>query len=213
EFNEPFTIRTLTDSGDPIRITDGVAPLPATAIRLIPGSSWGMFTIACTIPIALFVGLYMYKIRPGKVLEASLIGGTLTIVATVKGQIFPFLFITIMCGAISGFHALVSSGTTPKMMEKETQARTIGYGAMLIEGLVGVVAMIAAASLPVRDYYAMNTELSAMPQWHDKILNVAGPHGIEDIGTYEERTRESLRGRTGGAVTLAVGMAHIFDRA
>jgi carbon starvation protein len=96
---------------------------------------------------------------------------------------------------------------------KESQARTIGYGAMLIEGLVGVVAMIAAATLPVRDYYAMNTELSAMPQWHDKILNVAGPHGIEDIGMYEQQTRESLRGRTGGAVTLAVGMAHIFDGA
>ena len=132
---------------------------------------------------------------------------------TVKGQIFPFLFITIMCGAISGFHALVSSGTTPKMIKKETDARTIGYGAMLIEGLVGVVAMIAAASLPVQDYYAMNTELAAMPKFHDKILAVAGPHGIEDIGMYEDLTRESLRGRTGGAVTLAVGMAHIFDGA
>ena len=274
-------------------------PIPPGTVRPIPGSSWGTFTIACTIPIALFVGLYMYKLRPGRVVEASLIGGVLTIGATVlgaavpgtelghalnlsaggvtwamaiygfiaavlpvwvllaprdylssilkigtigllvigtilanphleapkfnttffaggptvKGQIFPFLFITIMCGAISGFHALVASGTTPKMMEKETQARTIGYGAMLIEGLVGVVAMIAAASLPVRNYYAMNTELAAMPKFHDKILAVAGPHGVEDIGVYEDLTRESLRGRTGGAVTLAVGMAHIFDSA
>jgi carbon starvation protein len=84
---------------------------------------------------------------------------------------------------------------------------------MLIEGLVGVVAMIAAAALPVRDYYAMNTELGAMPKFQDKILAVAGPHGVEDIGKYEDLTRESLRGRTGGAVTLAVGMAHIFDKA
>jgi carbon starvation protein len=131
----------------------------------------------------------------------------------LKGQIFPFLFITIMCGAISGFHALVSSGTTPKMIMKESHARPIGYGAMLIEGLVGVVAMTAAATLPVRDYYAMNTELAAMPAYHDRILAVAGPDAVEDIGTYEERTRETLRGRTGGAVTLAVGMAHIFDGA
>ena len=77
----------------------------------------------------------------------------------MAGKIFPFLFITIMCGAISGFHALVASGTTPKMIKKEGHARTIGYGAMLIEGLVGVVAMIAAATLPLGDYYAMNTDL------------------------------------------------------
>ena len=295
-FTEAFWIQT-TDAYQ-VR-EDRTVVLPAGTFRLVPGSSWGAFTIACTIPIALFVGLYMYKIRPGKVVEASIIGGVLMIGATilggfvaesrfahlfnlsaggvtwamaiygfvasvlpvwillcprdylssflkigtiallvigtilanphfqapafnttffsggptVKGQIFPFLFITIMCGAISGFHALVSSGTTPKMIKKETDARTIGYGAMLIEGLVGVVAMIAASTLPVRDYYAMNTELAAMPRFHDRILAVAGPHGIEDIGMYEDLTKESLRGRTGGAVTLAVGMAHIFDGA
>ncbi len=93
---------------------------------------------------------------------------------TVGGPIFPFLFITIMCGAISGFHALVSSGTTPKMVRKESDARRIGYGAMLMEGLVAVVAMIAAASLPTNDYYAMNTELAKVPQWHDRILMVGG---------------------------------------
>src|SRR5213079_3381068 len=139
---------------------------------------------------------------------------------TVGGKIFPFLFITIMCGAISGFHALVSSGTTPKMIKKETHARTIGYGAMLIEGLVGCVAMIAAATLPTNDYYAMNTDLAMVPKWHDKILLVGGAHGPQDMDAardnlpvYEQRTQESLRGRTGGAVTLAVGMAHIFDQA
>ena len=131
----------------------------------------------------------------------------------LPGSIFPFLFITIMCGAISGFHALVSSGTTPKMVSKESDARTIGYGAMLIEGLVGVVAMIAAASLPVRDYYAMNTDLAKVPAYNDRILAVAGAGGVEHVGDYERLTQESLRGRTGGAVTLAVGMAHIFDEA
>src|SRR5207302_1479635 len=141
----------------------------------------------------------------------------------VSGNIFPFLFITIMCGAISGFHALVSSGTTPKMVRKESDARTIGYGAMLMEGLVGVVALIAAATLPVQDYYGMNTALADVPKFQaqiaqvDRMTQVGG--GIEhlalreDLSTYEQRTQETLRGRTGGAVTLAVGMAHIFDKA
>jgi carbon starvation protein len=130
----------------------------------------------------------------------------------LPARIFPFLFICIMCGAISGFHALVSSGTTPKMIQKESDARTIGYGAMLVEALVGVVAMVAAATLPVGDYYAMNVDLAQVPAYHDRILSIPGG-GIEHIGQYEELTQESLRGRTGGAVTLAVGMAHIFDEA
>src|SRR5207245_3657042 len=88
---------------------------------------------------------------------------------TVAGKIFPFLFITIMCGAISGFHALVSSGTTPKMVRKESDARAIGYGAMLMEGLVGVVALIAAATLPVQDYYGINTALADMPKFQGQI--------------------------------------------
>src|SRR5437868_5320392 len=199
------------------------------SVRLVPGSSWGTFTIACTIPIALFVGLYMYKIRKGHVVEASLIGAVGVLAATVAGNwvpgsplepyfslskggtvfslcaygfiasvlpvwlllcprdylssflkigtiallvigvlvanptlpcpkvnpvfqeggptfqggIFPFVFICIMCGAISGFHALVSSGTTPKMINKESDVRMIGYGSMLMEGLVGVVALFA----------------------------------------------------------------------
>lgn len=310
-FNDTFPLKTKapTAFGPSGEAGRAQMVLPADAQRLVPGSPWGTFTIAATIPIALFVGLYMYKIRPGRVVEASLIGGALTIGATVagawvaehqigqwfnltnhqvtvamaiygfvaavlpvwvllaprdylssflkigtiallvigtiaanprleapavnhvflgggptvSGKIFPFLFITVMCGAISGFHALVSSGTTPKMIGKETQARAVGYGGMLIEGLVAVVAMIAAASLPTGDYYAMNTELSKVPQFHDKILQVGGGGGIDHINVppdkqdnipeYEELTKESLRGRTGGAVTLAVGMAHIFDQA
>ncbi len=288
-------------AGDPFEPdAKNTLAIPPDAFRSTPGSPWGTFTIAATIPIALFVGLYMYKLRPGKVIEASIIGAVLTLAATyygsqvadssighffnlsavqvtwaiaiygfvaavlpvwvlltprdylssflkigtigllvigtlvanpkleapainhvflnggptVGGKIFPFLFITIMCGAISGFHALVSSGTTSKMMTREKHARVIGYGAMLIEGLVGVVAMIAAAALPTQDYYAMNTELAKVPQFHERILQVGGGGGVEHIGQYEQLTKEpSLRGRTGGAVTLAVGMAHIFDGA
>src|SRR4029453_4220368 len=95
------------------------------------------------------------------------------------------------------------------MIKKETDARTIGYGAMLIEGLVGVTAMIAAATLPVGDYYAMNTDLAKVPAFHDRFTRIGAD--IDHLNVYEERTQESLRGRTGGAVTLAVGMAHIFD--
>ncbi len=313
QFNEDFVLKTNTEmqfgaswpampstdsSGNawlkPISTT--AAQLPDAAVRLVPGSPWGTFTIAATIPIALFVGLYMYKLRKGRVIEASIIGGVLTLAATffggwisqhsigayfnmsqngvliamaiygfvaavlpvwvllvprdylssflkigtisllvggviianpklqapafnhvfseggpaVPGKIFPFLFITIMCGAISGFHALVSSGTTPKMVRRESDARMIGYGAMLMEGLVAVVAMIAAATLPVGDYYAMNTDLAVMPKYHDRILMIPGGE-IEHMGDYERLTQESLRGRTGGGVTLAVGMASVFN--
>ncbi len=294
--NESFTLSLTNAKVNAITPdANGSFVLPAGVTRLVPGSSWGTFTIAATIPIALFVGFYMYRIRKGHVIEASLVGAALTLVATfaggyvansqfahwfnltdtqvtwamaaygfiasvlpvwvllcprdylssflkigtiailiigvfianpkleapafnpvfqnggpvVRGHIFPFLFITIMCGAISGFHALVSSGTTPKMIKKEGDARVIGYGAMLIEGTVGVVAMIAAATLPVGDYYAMNTDLGAVPAYHDKFVEIGAD--VDHLNVYEERTQESLRGRTGGAVTLAVGMAHIFD--
>ena len=80
-----------------------------------------------------------------------------------KGPIFPYVFICIMCGAISGFHALVSSGTTPKMVDRESDVRMIGYGAMLMEGLVGIVALIAAASLPNSMYYDINIDLASDP--------------------------------------------------
>jgi carbon starvation protein len=296
----------LLRSSSPLEVVGGAVtlatpnpdnPKECQAVRVRSGSAWGTFTIACTIPIALFVGLYTYRIRKGKILEASLIGGALTLAATfvggwvahqswsdffnlsegqvvgwmaaygfiaavlpvwillvprdylssflkigtiillvvgtlianpkleapafnhifvnggpiVPGSIFPFLFITIMCGAISGFHSLVSSGTTPKMIRKESDARMIGYGAMLIEGLVAVVAMVAAATLPSADYYAMNTDLNAVPKFQNQITLVGG--SVDHLQVYEANVQESLRGRTGGAVTLAVGMAHIFDSA
>jgi carbon starvation protein len=297
--------------------------VPEKAVQIIPGSSWGTFTIACTIPIALLVGLWMYRIRKGRVVEASIIGGLLTLLAVVAGHwiqgsqlekffslsrdqtilalctygfiaavlpvwlllgprdylssflkigtvgllvvsvivanpplvapsinevfinggptfpgsIFPFVFICIMCGAISGFHALVSSGTTPKMIEKESQVRQIGYGAMLIEGLVGSVALIAAASLPSDLYYDINVAIDNAPKFTSALNEVQKKYGVSrqtippeakdpahgvnvdsvqhlDLGKVEEMVGgESLRGRTGGAVTLAVGMALIFQQA
>jgi carbon starvation protein len=279
--------------------------LPAGAMQLVKGSSWGTFTIACTIPIALFVGLYMYKIRKGRVVEASLIGAFGVLLATVAGNwipdsplegffaltkeqtvlalcvygfiasvlpvwmllcprdylssflkigtiallvlgtivanptlqcppvnevfakggptfpwggMFPFVFICIMCGAISGFHSLVSSGTTPKMVDKETQVRPIGYGAMLIEGLVGVVALIAAASLPSELYYDINVAQDRVPRWQkdlDQLYAQLGEKDLEHLNLAQVEQavgNESLRGRTGGAVTLAVGMSLILSK-
>ena len=286
-----------SDGDTPFRpAADGVVTLPEGVTQEVPGSSWGTFTIACTIPIALLIGLYMYKIRKGRVVEASAIGAALVLAATVagnwipgsalepffqltrgqtilamcaygfiasvlpvwillcprdylssflkigtvallvgavlvanptleapavnqhfvsgggpyfKGALFPFCFICIMCGAISGFHALVSSGTTPKMISKESDVRTIGYGAMLIEGLVGIMALIAAASLPQGDYWAINIDLSQVSNYSQTLVDMGAD--VDNLAVIEEQVGgESLRGRTGGAVTLAVGMAQIF---
>jgi carbon starvation protein len=272
---------------------------PLGCSLVVKGSAWGTFTIACTIPIAFFIGLYMYRLRKGKVVEASAIGALLVLAATwaggwvaatpalaacfdltgdqvtwammgygfiasvlpvwlllcprdylssylkigtvailvvgtllanprlqlpplthfpegkgplFEGKIFPFVFITIMCGAISGFHSLVSSGTTPKMIQSEGHARMIGYGAMLMEGLVGIVALIAVAALPPQDYFAINTPLTKMtaPETQ-KSLKEAGFADEEDhLPALEAQVNEQLRGRSGGAVSLAVGMASVL---
>jgi carbon starvation protein len=288
-----------------LAVADGVATLPKDTALLVQGSSWGTFTIFCTIPIALFVGLYMYKIRKGRVVEASIIGALGVLAATVagnwipgspletifsltKGQtvfalcaygfvasvlpvwlllcprdylssflkigtiallivgtlvanprleapavnevfagggptfpwggIFPFVFICIMCGAISGFHSLVSSGTTPKMINKESDIRPIGYGAMLIEGLVGVVALIAAASLPPELYYDINVGQDKVALWQgklDRLYEQLGDKDLEHLNLAQVEKavgNEALRGRTGGAVTLAVGMSNILTK-
>lgn len=274
--------------------------LPEKAERLVPGSSWGTFTIACTVPIALGVGWYMYRFRKGKVVEASILGAVAVLAATVagaflpqwgiakyfeltreqtifamaaygfiasilpvwlllcprdylssflkigtiallvvgvvvanpkfeapainpvfasgggpyfSGPIFPYVFICIMCGAISGFHALVSSGTTPKMVDRESDVRMIGYGAMLIEGLVGVVALIAAASLPNAMYYDINIDLAKRPAYQQQLKALDADHDGGELVQMEKDVEESLHGRTGGAVTLAVGMARIFANA
>jgi carbon starvation protein len=119
----------------------------------------------------------------------------------VPGKVFPFVFITIACGAISGFHALVGSGTTPKMISCETDCRPIGYGSMLMESMVGVVALIAACSLEPGDYFAIN-----VPPDKFAALGMSAVH-LNDLGAL---VGENLAGRTGGAVSLAIGMAQIF---
>jgi carbon starvation protein len=119
----------------------------------------------------------------------------------IKGKLFPFLFVTIACGAISGFHSLVSSGTTPKMLDKETDARFIGYGAMVAESVVGVLALIAACSLYPGDYFAINTPPAVFSHLGLSTVN---------LDTFSREVGEKLAGRTGGAVSLAVGMAQIF---
>jgi carbon starvation protein len=119
-----------------------------------------------------------------------------------SGALFPFVFITIACGAISGFHALVSTGTTSKMIDKEPDIRPIGYGAMLIEGVVGIVALITAAALHPNDYYAINTSPEVFRNLGLTVVNL--PELEREVG-------EVVTGRTGGAVSLAVGMAQIFS--
>jgi carbon starvation protein len=297
--------------------TKRITKLPPGCTQIIPGSSWGTFTIFCTIPIAVFVGLIMKKWPSVGVLWGSLLGGALTLAAVVAGNwvpgspleawfsltkmqtvwalviygfiaavlpvwlllgprdylssflkvgtiflligsvivanpplqapplndvfanggptfpgtLFPFVFICVMCGAISGFHALVSSGTTPKMIDKESHIRRIGYGAMLMESIVGVTALVAAAALPSDLYYDINVSLeqSADPALQQKLQAVQAKYGRDamhtvgvdnvahldlDLGQVEEKVGgESLRGRTGGAVTLAVGMSVIFEQA
>jgi carbon starvation protein len=136
----------------------------------------------------------------------------------VPGKVYPFVFITIACGAISGFHSLVSSGTTPKMISKETDARMIGYGSMLMEGVVGVVALIAATSLFPGDYFAINTNQAtdAQKARYELMVNQEIGQGFDikpqEIERLQQESGEkNLRGRTGGAVTLALGIAKIFD--
>jgi carbon starvation protein len=120
----------------------------------------------------------------------------------IPGKVFPFVFVTIACGAISGFHALIGSGTTPKMIDRESDARVIGYGAMLCEGLVGCVALIAVCALHPGDYYAINVPPAVFAKLGLSTVNLQ--HFSQQIG-------ETLAGRTGGAVSLAVGFAQIFS--
>src|SRR5918999_1875624 len=280
-----------------------LAGLGLVVVNALAESPWGTVTVGFTIPLALFMGLYMYRFRKGKIAEASIIGivgllfavwlggriaesslaetftlsrnslivimaaygfiasvlpvwmllcprdylssylkvGTIVfliigviVVApnlnmpaftpftagggpVIPGKLYPFVFITIACGAISGFHALISSGTTPKMIAKETDARMIGYGSMLMEGTVGVVALIAATSLFPGDYFAINTaqrnetERAKYVQMVDQRTQEGFNLQPQELDRLEAESGEKVRGRTGGAVTLALGIAKIFD--
>jgi carbon starvation protein len=268
-------------------VTIAIAVMCKVVVNALSESVWGTFTIGSTVPIALFMGLYMYRFRKGKVAEASVIGVALLLFCVVAGEwmtkssfgqmfllkehtlvlcigaygfiasvlpvwmllcprdylssymkigtvilliggvlivnpelkqpavseftqggpvffgkLFPFVFITIACGAISGFHGLIASGTTPKMIDKESDARVIGYGAMLCEGIIGVVALVAASSLARGDYFAINVA-------PDKFAALGMQ--TEHLEHLSELVGEHLQGRTGGAVSLAVGMSQIFS--
>lgn len=264
-----------------------LAGLALAVVNALFDSPWGTFTIAMSIPLALGMGWYLHRIRPGDVLGASIAGalgmvlcvflgepvarsvlapyftlsreaiigclaaygfiasvlpvwvllcprdylssymklgtiaglivGILVVNPTLKapafsefvhgggpivpGTVFPFVFITIACGAVSGFHSLVASGTTPKMIRNERDARAIGYGAMLLEGLVGICALIAAACLEPGDYYAINVATEPFTKMGLSMVN---------LPTFEAEIGEAIAGRPGGAVSLAVGMAQIF---
>ena len=121
----------------------------------------------------------------------------------IRGKVFPFVFITVACGAISGFHSLIASGTTPKLIDRETDCRPIGYGAMLLEGLVGVTSLVAAACLNPADYFAINVPPA--------VFQKLGMTPVE-LDLLSRLVGEELRGRTGGSVSLAAGIATIFGQ-
>ena len=266
-----------------------LAGLAIVVVNALANSPWGTFTVAMTIPAALLFGFYMYRIRPGRVVEGSLIGVVLILAAVIAGpwllksqfvswftlqpktlglllpiygfiaatlpvwlllcprdylstymkigtivllvlgvgivhprllmpavtpfingtgpvlpgmKVFPFCFIVIVCGAISGFHSLIGSGTTPRMVPDEGSIKFIAYGAMLTEGVVAIMALVAATTLHPADYFLING-----------VPKVVQALGIQPAQLHE-LTRlvgeETLQGRTGGAVSLAVGMANIL---
>ncbi len=269
-------------------IITALAGLALVVVNALNESIWATFTIAVTIPAALLVGLYMYKIRPGKLLEASLFGVAIVILGVIAGEplsrtsfgsifllskptlsillplyglvastlpvwmllcprdylssymkigtiafltlgifivnpvihmpavtpfihgggpiipgkVWPFVCITIACGAISGFHALIGSGTTPKMISNEKDILFIGYGAMLTEAVVSIMALIAATTLIPADYFAINLSPEAFSKLGMK---------VSQLGEIERMTGETLVGRSGGAVSLAAGMAVILS--
>jgi carbon starvation protein len=276
-----------------------LAGVGLAVVNALAESPWGLFTIAMTIPIALVMGLYMFRWNGGShraITNATIVGVALLVLAVVygkvvqdsayghyfefdkngitllvavygfvasvlpvwlllaprdylssymklgsiaflalgifwvmptlrmpsvtpfiagggpiiPGKVFPFVFITIACGAISGFHALVSSGTTPKMIDKESHARSIGYGAMLCESIVGVMALIAASSMFPHDYFQINVPVEAFAKI-DGSLRAMGFNESNLEALTHAVGEERLAGRTGGAVSLAVGMAQIFS--
>ncbi|MFF9788851.1 carbon starvation protein [Streptomyces sp. SceaMP-e96] len=277
--------------------------LALVVVNALAHSPWGTFSVAMTIPVALFMGFYLQYLRPGRVTETSLIGvallllaivgggwienssladaftwspttlvfclagygfvasvlpvwmllaprdylstfmkiGTITLLAVgvlvaaptlqadavsdfaasgtgpvFAGSLFPFLFITIACGALSGFHSLVASGTTPKLIQKESQVRMIGYGAMLMESFVAVMALIAAAVLDPGLYYAMNAPAGLLGTTAESASQAVASLGFsitpDQLTAAAKAVEEqTLIARSGGAPTLAVGMSEIFS--
>jgi len=281
-----------------------LAVLALIVVKALVGSPWGTFTVGATIPIALFMGVYMRYIRPGRIAEVSVIGFVLLMAAILFGQsvhdsatlapwftfdgkqltwalviygfiaavlpvwlllaprdylstflkigtilglaigivvvapelkmpqvtrfidgsgpvwsgnLFPFLFITIACGAVSGFHALISSGTTPKLLDNEKNARLIGYGGMLMESFVAIMALIAACVIEPGIYYAMNSPAALIGTTPEAVAQVVSSWGFVItpdvlIQTAKDVGENTIISRAGGAPTLAVGMAHILHQ-
>ncbi len=280
-----------------------LAVLALVVVKALAESPWGTFTLAATVPIAIFMGLYLRFFRPGRVAEMSIIGFILLMAAIVFGEdvanhptwgpaltlpgttlalcligygfiasvlpvwfllaprdylstflkvgfvvalavgivivrpdiqmpavtkfidgtgpawsgaLFPFLFITIACGAVSGFHALISSGTTPKMLENETHARFIGYGGMLMESFVAIMAMISAVILQPGEYFAMNSPPAVIGTTVENAAAIISSWGFVVTPELLTQTAQdvgelSILSRAGGAPTLAVGMANIMS--
>ncbi|MFJ7057134.1 carbon starvation CstA family protein [Streptomyces griseobrunneus] len=280
-----------------------LAVLALVIVNALAHSPWGVFSIGMTIPIALFMGVYLRTLRPGKVSEVSFIGVALLLLAIVSGgwvaesswagfftlepgtlviwmivygflasvlpvwlllaprdylstfmkvgtigllalgvvvalptlkmpavtdfatsgsgpvfagSMFPFVFITIACGALSGFHSLVSSGTTPKMVQKETQIRMIGYGAMLVESFVAIMAMIAACIIDPGLYFAINAPVGVIGDSVQSASQAVANFGFtitpDALAQAAKDVEEaSLLSRTGGAPTFALGMSEIFS--
>ncbi|HOY30315.1 MAG TPA: carbon starvation protein A [Bacteroidales bacterium] len=272
-----------------------LAGLGLVVVNALAESSWGTFTIASTIPIAIFMGFWMFRIRKGKTIEATVMGVVLLSLAVIYGRyipqsplaswftfdrpsltfllagygfiasvlpvwvllsprdylssimklsvvamlaigviivapdmqmpaftifdngggpiipgtLFPYLFITIACGAVSGFHSLIGSGTTPKMIMKESHIKPIAVGAMLSEGMVSILALIAACSLFPLDYFQINLS----PEKFAALEPMLHSMGFTDtnLATLSAEVGEKVAGRPGGAVSLAVGMAQIFS--
>jgi len=281
-----------------------LAVLALIVVKALTHSPWATFTIAATVPVALFMGIYMRYIRPGRIAEISVIGfillmlalyfggyvsrdptlsalfnfdgvqltwalviygfiasvlpiwlllaprdylstflkvgtivglalGVLFVAPELKmpavtkfidgtgpvwsGSLFPFLFITIACGAVSGFHALIASGTTPKMLENERDARFIGYGAMLMESFVAIMALVAASVIDPGVYFAMNSPAAVIGTTPEAVAAVVSSWGFVItpdvlIQTTKDIGETTILSRAGGAPTLAVGMAHIFHQ-
>jgi len=279
-----------------------LAVLALVVVKALTHSPWGTFTVACTIPIALLMGVYLRWFRPGRILEVSLIGlvlllasigygahvaaspllapifdfdakalawlliaygfcasvlpvwlllaprdylstflkiGTIALLALAiflaaptlqmpavtkfidgtgpvfQGNLFPFLFITIACGAVSGWHSIIASGTTPKLLANEGQARLIGYGGMLMEAFVAIMALIAAASLHPGVYFAMNAPGALIGTTVEQAASTISQWGFvvtpaELLQTAQNVGEHSILGRAGGAPTLAVGMAQLL---
>ena len=210
-----------------------LAVLALIVVKALAGSPWGTFTVAATIPVALFMGVYLRFIRPGR----SGVGSIIAVVSAVtppmqmpafpqfaagngpvwSGNLFPFLFITIACGAVSGFHALISSGTTPKMLDNEVNARFIGYGGMLAESFVAVMALVAASCIEPGVYFAMNSPAALVGNTPETVAATLSTWGFVItpemlVQTAKDVGENTILARAGGAPTLAVGMAHILHQ-